>query len=589
MIYEYNSNYRIFMKFVFGLIIINEMMNYNEHFLKVKYKDNLQNYSNNSKSFPFMEDKNDSSFKKLAIILPFNSEIHKKKLIYNTLNTIFNLNYNNYSLYLIYNQKLPKIFNKKNIIFIKEIFNSLLIAFNLILDLINVNDYDYISFLTPGDLLNPSTYDFLYYIETHDIYQIPEMNKTVFYQKKNKEPNFNYNIKIYDLIKRMPNNNNIIYDKIYKLSLLKKNNIKFILHEKSEFYFNLLSFSYAKDLLFINTYGILHNNQSSSPKIFNSKFQEAILFKRIISANKNITATIINEMNKIDYVFPYVTSNDSYWKHLYNISLSGKESKFAAGIQRYRDNGLLKYLFRSLEKYLPWINQVHMIVMCDSQVPDWINREKVHIIYHSDFIPKQYLPTFSSSLIETFLPLLPSVEEKFIYGNDDLLPCRLLHKKFFFHGNIPIYNLNIRDYSETAPGDNLRRNAYNIIFGKEQNQRVASTQHSTISYRLSLLKNCFSKYKKSILNSLSKFREEKNFNQYIYALYQMIEDTIINKPHIVGLYYLKPNNIDNILEKNFKKFDFICLNDEFEMTEKDWYQIQLKFESILPNKSKYEK
>ena len=598
MIDEYHSNYRIFMKFFFNIIIFIEMMNYNAHFLKVKYKDNLQNYSNDSQSFPFMKNKNDSSFKKLAIILPFNSEIHKKKLIYNTLNTIFNLNYNNYSLYLIYNQKRPKIY-KKNIIFIKEIFNSLLVAFNLILDLINDNDYDYISFLTPGDLLNPSAYDFLYHIETHDIYQIPEINKTFFYQKHNKEQNFTYNTKIYDLIKRMPNNNYVIYDKIYKLSLLKKNKIKFILHEKSEYYFNLLSFSYAKDLLFINTYGILHNNQSSSPKIFNNKFheakifnnkfQEAKIFKRIISANKSITATIIEEMNKIDYVFPYVTTNDSYWKHLYNISLSGKESQFSAGIQRFRDNGLLKYLFRSLEKNLPWINQVHMIVMCDSQVPDWINREKVHIIYHSDFIPKQYLPTFSSSLIETFLPLLPSVEEKFIYGNDDLLPCRLLSKKFFFYGNIPSYNLNLRDYSETAPGDYLRRNAYNIITGKEQNKRVATTQHSTISYRLSLLKNCFTKYKKTILNSLSKFREEKNFNQYIYAFYQMIEDTIINKPHFVGLFYLKPNNVDYILEKNFKKFDFICLNDEFEMTEKDWYRIQSKFESILPNKSKYEK
>ena len=333
----------------------------------------------------------------------------------------------------------------------------------------------------------------------------------------------------------------------------------------------------------------MHNNQTPSTKIFNNKFQEAYLYKKIISANKSLTTTIIENMTKIDYVFPYVNSNDSYWKYLYNISLSGKESQFVAGIQRFRDNGLLKYLFRSLEKYLPWVNQVHMIVMCDSQVPDWINREKVHLIYHSDFIPKKYLPTFSSNLIETFLPFLPLVEEKFIYGNDDLLPCRPLSKKFFFFGNIPIYNINIRDYLETAPGDYLRKNAFNIIIGKKQNQRVATTQHSTISYRLSSLKNCFNKYKKIILNSLSKFREEKNYNQYMYAFHQMIEDTIINKPHIIASYSIRPNNIDKILERNFKNFDFICLNDEFEMTNKDWYQVQQKFEYMLPNKSKYEK
>ena len=293
-------------------------------------------------------------------------------------------------------------------------------------------------------------------------------------------------------------------------------------------------------------------------------------------------------MNKIDYVFPYVTSDDPYWKHLYTISLSGKESEYEAGIQRFRDNGLLKYLFRSLEKYLPWINKVHMIVMCDSQVPKWINREKVHIIYHSDFIPQKYLPTFSSNLIESFLPFLPLVEEKFIYGNDDLIPCRNLSKRSFFFGNIPCYNINIRDYFETAPGDTLRRNAYNIITGKKQNKRVVSTQHSTISYKKSSIKNCFNKYKKFFLNSLTKFREEKNVNQYIYAFYQMIEDTILNRRQKIGAYMVKPSNIEQILDKNFNNYDFVCLNDELEMTENDWNKIVYKFEKQLSKKSKYE-
>ena len=192
-------------------------------------------------------------------------------------------------------------------------------------------------------------------------------------------------------------------------------------------------------------------------------------------------------MNKIDYVIPYVTFNDSYWQQLYLLSICVKETKHSAGIQRFRDNGLLKYLFRSLEKNLPWINKVHMIVMCESQVPNWINREKVHIIYHTDFIPKKYLPTFSSSLIEAFLPFLTLDEEKFIYGNDDLIPCRYLSKNKFFYRNIPSYNINIRNYIENSIGDNLRRNAYNLILGKKQNIRVINTQHSTISYRISLL------------------------------------------------------------------------------------------------------
>ena len=67
----------------------------------------------------------------------------------------------------------------------------------------------------------PSTYDFLDYIEEHDIYQILELNKTfedkfIKYQKNNSK------MIIYDLINKIPNNNHVIYDKIYKISLLKK-------------------------------------------------------------------------------------------------------------------------------------------------------------------------------------------------------------------------------------------------------------------------------------------------------------------------------------------------------------------------------
>ena len=542
----------------------------------------------NSISLSLCKKKNKIFHRRLAIALPVDSEIFKKKLIYNSLKSIFCLNYN-YTLYIIYNKKCPKIKEKKNIVLIKNKFNCLSIALNQVLDSISYNDYDYITFLTPGDLLTPSAYDFLNYIEEHDIYQIFDLN-TKFENKFIKYQYYtNSKMIIYDLINKIPNNNYAIYDKIYKISLLKKKKIKFIEHEKSLFYFNLLTFSFAKDLLYIDSYGIKHNIQSPSIEFFTNKKQENNLFRRIISANKMVTKKIIMDMEKIDYVFPFVTTNDSHWKKLFSINLSGKENDFSAGILRFRDNGLLKFLFRSLEKYLPWINKVHMIVMSDSQVPTWVNKEKVHIIYHSDFIPKQYLPTFSSSLIECFLPFLPLVAEKFIYGNDDLIPCRYLKKKKFFYGDIPCYNINLRDYTNTRPGDSFRRNAYNIITRKKQEKRVVTTQHSTISYKMSLLKNCFKKYKKEILKSLSKFREEKNVNQYVYSFYQMVEDTILNRYQKIKFITVRNNNIKYILNKDFKKIDFICLNDNSQVSSKNWAKIISKFEKLLPEKSKYEK
>ena len=154
---------------------------------------------------------------------------------------------------------------------------------------------------------------------------------------------------------------------------------------------------------------------------------------------------------------------------------------------------------------------------------------------------------------------------------------------------MPCYSINIRDFSDKAPGDSLRRNAFNLIIGRKQNNRVISTQHSTISYRMSIIRNCYLKYRKQLLDSISRFREEKNFNQYIYAFYQMIEDTIINTPQNIISYSVRPRIIKSLLYDNFSKFDFICLNDEIEMKDNDWSKLLVKFEKIFPKKSKYEK
>ena len=68
----------------------------------------------------------------------------------------------------------------------------------------------------------------------------------------------------------------------------------------------------------------------------------------------------------------------------------------------------------------------------------------------------------------------------------------------------------------------------------------------------------------------------------------MMEDTILNRRQKIGAFIVKPNNINKILAKNFNNYDFVCLNDELEMTENDWNKIQSKFEKELSKKSKYE-
>lgn len=61
-------------------------------------------------------------------------------------------------------------------------------------------------------------------------------------------------------------------------------------------------------------------------------------------------------------------------------------------------------VFRSLEKYAPWIR--HVYIVTNGQIPYWLNLdyEKVTVVSHDEiFLDKENLPTFSSPAIEAHL------------------------------------------------------------------------------------------------------------------------------------------------------------------------------------------
>lgn len=62
--------------------------------------------------------------------------------------------------------------------------------------------------------------------------------------------------------------------------------------------------------------------------------------------------------------------------------------------------GYLKYWFRGVEKYAPWVHKIYFVTC--GQKPDWLNEnhDKLVLVNHEDYIPHEYLPTFSSHTIE---------------------------------------------------------------------------------------------------------------------------------------------------------------------------------------------
>ena len=124
-------------------------------------------------------------------------------------------------------------------------------------------------------------------------------------------------------------------------------------------------------------------------------------------------------IDKIDFVIPYINPADSNWLEQYR-----QHTKDEIDC-RFRDWGVLPYVFRSIERHIPWINQLVLIVASDSQVPTWVDTTKVKVIKHSDFIPAEYLPVFNSNTIEMFLGNIKGLTQHFIYSNDDIFFCRI--------------------------------------------------------------------------------------------------------------------------------------------------------------------
>ena len=125
---------------------------------------------------------------------------------------------------------------------------------------------------------------------------------------------------------------------------------------------------------------------------------------------------------KIDYVAPYVNGTDPDWLNVFikHKKEAGQHFNEDELRKRYSENKLFRYHFRSIEKFMPWIDTVHLLVMQDSQVPKWIDKTCVHVVRHEEFIPREFLPTFNSGTIECFLHRIPGLAPCFVYANDDM-------------------------------------------------------------------------------------------------------------------------------------------------------------------------
>jgi hypothetical protein len=162
---------------------------------------------------------------------------------------------------------------------------------------------------------------------------------------------------------------------------------------------------------------------------------------------------------KIDFVVSWVNSDDQKWQKRMNEALKQQNlPTIMFGDERYYDYGFFKYLFRSIENFAPWVN--HVYIVTDQQVPSFFTpNDKITIVDHTRFIPKKYLPTFNSNVIDFYLDKIPNLQENFVYFNDDMLLNKdVSPSDFFTSEGLP---LDLAVPSQLEPRSQFEKIAFN--------------------------------------------------------------------------------------------------------------------------------
>ena len=327
---------------------------------------------------------------------------------------------------------------------------------------------------------------------------------------------------------------------------------------------------------------------------------------------------------KIDFVVPWVDGSDPEWIKEYNkYSPIAKNSDTRSC--NYRDFDLLRYWFRGVEKFGPWVNKVYFIT--NGQKPEWLNLncKKLIWIKHEDFIPKENLPLFNSQAIEIGINEIEDLSEYFVYFNDDFYLTDKISQDFFFKNNKPrdmlvftplvgglksfISYTQLTDCALLNECFNKRqfvrknfRKVFNLRYGKENLRNMLMLPFPYVStflnqhYAQPFLKSTLNKVwenfpEKCETTQESKFREPTNINQWLFRYWNLMEGNFVPTNLNKGRKYFTLGENFNQMCSDIKnqKYKEVVINDGgYDMSVEEEKKLLQSFNSILPEKSEFE-
>lgn len=327
----------------------------------------------------------------------------------------------------------------------------------------------------------------------------------------------------------------------------------------------------------------------------------------------------------IDFVITWVDMNDPKWQADFS-KYSGRKENTKNGVSeaRFRDNGFLRYWFRGVEKFAPWVRRIHFVT--SGQKPEWLDESnpKINLVNHKDYIPEEFLPTYNSVVIERYIHRIPGLADHFVYFNDDFYIINTITPARFFRNGMPcdiaafLYNpswsqwykriknnLKIinrhfdkrevmrrdRDkWFHKSYGSKARWNYLLKPYGKFITLR---TPHNAQPYLKSTFEEVWAVAGKELTEtSVNRFRALNDLTPELFRTWQICRGNFepYNTYSDTKMFPLMVRPRQAVRAIYNQSYSLICLNDNVHIRNYDrvMADIRAAFESILPEKSGFE-
>ncbi|MDE6651551.1 MAG: Stealth CR1 domain-containing protein [Paramuribaculum sp.] len=331
-------------------------------------------------------------------------------------------------------------------------------------------------------------------------------------------------------------------------------------------------------------------------------------------------------MTEIDFIITWVDMDDPKWRAEFE-KYSNRQTNEKNGVSeaRFRDYGFLKYCFRGVEKFAPWVRKIHFVT--SGQAPAWLDTSnpKLNMVSHKDFVPEDFLPTFNSVVIERYMHRIPGLADRFVYFNDDFYIINKITPDRFFKNGLPRdiavfqYNPswsqwykriknNIRiinrhfdkrevmvkfhdKWFEPSYGSRARLNYLLKPYGKFITLR---TPHNAQPYLKSTFEEVWNAAGEELTaTSVNRFRKVTDYTPELFRTWQICRGNFepLNTYADTKMFPLLIKSKQAIKAIYNQSYNLVCINDNVKIPNYNEVMASLDaaFNHILPDKSSFEK